>query len=616
VQVREGLRLINYEKLLDMKIVRILALGFCVLIFSQCKSIAPTAPSENTPSLLEVEQILASTHDRFLLEADSTNGDPWKALMLTANWVQKQPTVQTVATIDSAYINIVLKSGLTATYFFDPVDDSGRTIFRGGGPRTPPKSPKLVGTLSKNSIKNKKVLLYAPAYTEFHLQPTIQKTIDSLSSAGLGLVVTLLKDEECTPAILSTFGNYGLVIMDTHGSPESFMSGTIIDIHDGDTTDARYRNAVILQAGQDVYDRLLTKDLSIHAQTNISILTPNWQKRQNLNRIEKVYVTTNYIRSQPSMPNTVIFGNMCYSGFGTPDAARNILYPMRTAFLDKNPISYYGYTLENGSSEVVTDNFAKEMEETFVQRLANDNDSTGNANLRKSDDAEFFDTYLDAFIFNLRSKHITLLFRHWGADDYSYDRGCVSQFTDGRDGQVYKAVCIGDQNWMAQNLNYNAPGSVTYNNDPANGAIYGRLYNFQTFMQGAAPSTAEPSGVQGVCPKGWHVPSDAEWSTLFVALGDSGGGAIKSTSSLWSSPNFGATNRSGFSALPGGESADLAIPDAFGEIGNLAVFGTTTTLTASSGDWSTWGVLASSNTLDTFQELQKGAVSCRCVKDK
>ena len=74
-------------------------------------------------------------------------------------------------------------------------------------------------------------------------------------------------------------------------------------------------------------------------------------------------------------------------------------------------------------------------------------------------------------------------------------------------------------------------------------------------MNGAVSSTSSPSGVQGACPTGWHLPSYAEWTTLEIYLGGSSiaGGKMKETGTEhWLFPNTGATNESGFTALPGG----------------------------------------------------------------
>jgi len=133
------------------------------------------------------------------------------------------------------------------------------------------------------------------------------------------------------------------------------------------------------------------------------------------------------------------------------------------------------------------------------------------------------------------------------------------------DGNVYNTVTIGTQVWMAENLktsryrNGDAIPNVTvntawgglttgaycnYNNDAANAAIYGKLYNWYA-----------ATDARNIAPTGWHVPSDAEWTTLTTFLGGESvaGGKLKETgTSHWSSPNTGATNETGFTAFPGG----------------------------------------------------------------
>jgi uncharacterized protein (TIGR02145 family) len=87
-------------------------------------------------------------------------------------------------------------------------------------------------------------------------------------------------------------------------------------------------------------------------------------------------------------------------------------------------------------------------------------------------------------------------------------------FTDARDGRVYAWLKIGTQTWMAENLKFAAKtGSWTYNNDSANFATYGKLYNWKT--------------AQTACPKGWHVPSDKEWGVLIQTLGGSEQAGLK-----------------------------------------------------------------------------------------
>ena len=126
------------------------------------------------------------------------------------------------------------------------------------------------------------------------------------------------------------------------------------------------------------------------------------------------------------------------------------------------------------------------------------------------------------------------------------------------EGDTYPTVVIGTQTWFAKNLNYAVEGSVCYDNDPAYCGTYGRLYNWSTAM--ALPSSCNlgtcSSQIQtkhrGVCPSGWHIPSNAEWSMLETAVGGSSTAGTKlKAASGWSSGN--GTNDYGFSALPGGE---------------------------------------------------------------
>ena len=143
---------------------------------------------------------------------------------------------------------------------------------------------------------------------------------------------------------------------------------------------------------------------------------------------------------------------------------------------------------------------------------------------------------------------------------------CGLPITDTRDSESYNTVLIGTQCWFAQNLNIGTmiPGSSNqtnhsaiekycYNNNEANCTVYGGLYQWNNMMQW---STTE--GVQGICPTGWHIPTDGEWTVLTNFLGGvsvAGGKMKEAGTAHWLSPNTGATNSSGFTALPGGSYA-------------------------------------------------------------
>jgi uncharacterized protein (TIGR02145 family) len=210
------------------------------------------------------------------------------------------------------------------------------------------------------------------------------------------------------------------------------------------------------------------------------------------------------------------------------------------------------------------------------------------------------------------------------------------------DGNVYNTVLIGNQCWMKENLNTtrDAAGNniyhYCYDNNTTYCDLYGRLYLWQTLMNGAGSSNNNPSGVQGICPTGWHVPSDAEWSQLvdYVAaqgypnsnVANGTGNALKSCRQE-NSPLAGDCNTTvhprwdsdithngfdefGFSALPGGGNA-------FGYYGNNV---------GKEGNW--WSSTEYSSAFAwvrvlrrwrgdvySYSEFKTAGFSVRCLKD-
>jgi uncharacterized protein (TIGR02145 family) len=160
------------------------------------------------------------------------------------------------------------------------------------------------------------------------------------------------------------------------------------------------------------------------------------------------------------------------------------------------------------------------------------------------------------------------------ADSYEHEYGSLTDI----EGNEYKTIIIGEQEWMAENLKtsrYRDSTSIAhvaengewrvrvsgawsyYGNDISNGPVYGKLYNWYAVADG-----------RGLCPSGWRVPADEDWTVLEMYLGMSHaeakgigwrggaqntGGKLKETGlEHWRLPNAGATNESGFSGLPGG----------------------------------------------------------------
>jgi uncharacterized protein (TIGR02145 family) len=189
------------------------------------------------------------------------------------------------------------------------------------------------------------------------------------------------------------------------------------------------------------------------------------------------------------------------------------------------------------------------------------------------------------------------------------------------DGNIYPTVLIGNQWWMAENLKtaHFADGSqitnITFNtewlalstaawcnyqNNASNDLIYGKLYNWFT--------VADP---QNVCPTGWHVPTDIEWTILTDNLGglSVAGGKMKSISG-WSSPNTAATNESGFSGLPGGFRSDGAYFYSFGNYGNWW----SSTESSTENAWYRYLLYFNDNANRNVNNKQDGH-SVRCLRD-
>jgi uncharacterized protein (TIGR02145 family) len=201
------------------------------------------------------------------------------------------------------------------------------------------------------------------------------------------------------------------------------------------------------------------------------------------------------------------------------------------------------------------------------------------------------------------------------------------------DGNVYSTVTIGTQVWMQENLKVSKyrngeaiPTNLSdavwqtttsgayaiYNNDTANNSTYGKLYNFY--------AVSDP---RGLCPTGWHVPTDLEWYTLENLLdstvnelavggyrGTDVGGKLKSVSLLWTSPNTGATNSSGFTALPAGLRVEIG---AFNNIGINTYYWSSTQDLSTSG-WSRFlgNISAQSGRYDFSKKL---GFSVRCLRN-
>ncbi len=224
---------------------------------------------------------------------------------------------------------------------------------------------------------------------------------------------------------------------------------------------------------------------------------------------------------------------------------------------------------------------------------------------------------------------------------------CGDSLLDVRDGQKYATVLLGEQCWMAENLNIGTMISSTtggqlqtdndtiekycYNDNDSLCDIYGGLYEWNEMMQYNPTDNDTTGTTQGICPAGWHIPTHHEWTTLerairtsgtcatdfpydFTTLGCQGtdeGGKLKETGTIhWTSPNTGATNESGFTALPGGARGS---DGSFYDLGGYAHFWSATEYDASLA----WGryLYYTDADVDRGDGGKSGGFCVRCFQD-
>ncbi|MFH1160248.1 MAG: FISUMP domain-containing protein [bacterium] len=189
-------------------------------------------------------------------------------------------------------------------------------------------------------------------------------------------------------------------------------------------------------------------------------------------------------------------------------------------------------------------------------------------------------------------------------------------------GKTYNTVQIGTQCWFKENLNIGTRinsnveqtnnGIVEkycYDNLESNCGVYGGLYQWNEMMQYVITP-----GVQGICPPGWHIPTDEEWTTLTTYLGGESvaGGKMKETGfNHWQSPNTGATNISGFTALPGGYC------NIFGTFSYVTTYANYSSSSEYSAQNAYTRYLSHSNSLvGRNNDYKNNAFEVRCLKDQ
>lgn len=549
--------------------------------------------------------------------------DSITALNATAQWLLDQPDVDKVYFLSNILLDVHFKNGLQSSFFVVQTDGNGRNLYRGGGGGRELTNFSATNAANTEKIKNNKVLVLNPFVDKMYNGYYPKKPQFEGGSAELD--VEVYSGNAVTYSLLRNLDDYGFIILNTHGMANGFFMQKLFEVDFDSLSNHRFTyeevTGYLNAQGGVPLEKFENGELIFSLKVYIQNYTVS-------DRIGCYMVTDKFIRNAPlNMDGAVVFGNHCYSGYTKDGPDVNNL---PEAWRSKGVSSYYGYSyLSSNSSEPVLEESAQAMEDSLIANLCRYGDSTGTAHLKNN--TSVHKVYYDYSRYGydpVLAVRGGLVFRkytgpppldpdfhlkHFLDDNYAYG-DCRDTITDSRDGQQYPTVCIGDQVWMAKNLNWAGAGTC-YNNNSSLCNTFGRLYTWAEVMNGAATSSASPSGVQGICPQGWHVPSFAEWQALVTHLGGAAvaGGKLKSTDNIWNQPNTGATNETGFAAMPAGM---YHSDDGSYQSGTYwSVMWSTTENTSYPSHYHTLELRDNYAGVYLYENPGTDKLSCRCVKD-
>lgn len=385
----------------------------------------------------EMFQIMQSINTEFVRIGEEQNLVPYVALDSVVAFAEALEGVEHAFKVDTGYLHVTTYKGFTSSIQIDEVDENGKSLHRGAERGT--SALRTFRTQQSNSdcvnkIENKKVLLFAAAHDDFYYTGEYEtRVVNLIQNSDLDIEVTVLKEEQCTWEVTKTFDQYGMVVLDTHGSPTHIQLGNELSFNPQNipTTRQEFINALVDQLGSETVLRIIDKSLgvgetySFDRSTVLDILWEGYKNRQNIT--SRLNLTSKGIRSVlPNLDNTIVFSNACYSGFKAFSYINHRgntvnTDPIQPAWMSKNPISYYGYEAATGgvSYRVLDEPTCKTSADSLYKSLFYDKDPTGTAHL-------FYGTTLyeepgsNTKDFQ-RINYGPLYFKQYGNEDYCYE---------------------------------------------------------------------------------------------------------------------------------------------------------------------------------------------------
>lgn len=609
------------------------ALTFGLILIIGCKDeeytttvIDEDKTVENLTTLFNIHKKASQVYQTRI----AMDGDTVMAMDALGQWLLDQPEVAEAHYVGLNLIEVYLTNGLRTDISIVPVDADGQHLIRGGG-----EGNAALGSFSNEAdpeIKNSKVLVLIPFLDEFYrgFYGKESQFNGGNSSAPDPDDVTVITGKDVTLQVVESMGSNGLIILNTHGVSDGFLLtmqdkgfdlSDTIDFSQDDIRD------FIISTNNLPLEKIANGELRLSSEFERDIVNHNI-----IGIHARLVVTEEYVRNMNiDLSGCILFANHCYSGWVADGKTEN---NMSEAWLSKGLSSYFGYAYENGFSAKVGNDFCKQMEDSLIKNLVVKTDSTGVAHL-KGDVELQFELHPTKIKRGKAKKLVTLssgssspfqhietplYFYHYFEDGYRYSDCKPEVLIDSRDGKSYETVCIGGALWMAENLRYTGAG-VCFDNDVTNCEKEGRLYSiFEVLNRKVSDSVTT---VQGICPKGWHVPSEKEFTDLIAFCGGEQSAVIKLRSKDWPiGPT--PTDEFGFNLVP-------AQPALYDPGSKKIVFNPTSKAQAQL--WTSTGTIRSTGsdsyryfeTRSTYTMRVSGTsqsvgaeyyTQCRCVKDQ
>ncbi len=443
-------------------------------------------------------------------------------------------------------------------------------------------------------------------------------------------------------------GTYNILIEDSTPSDGSYSWSIPTDL----TASSSYKVKVTSNSNSSIYD-YSNNDFTIEESDYITVTSPNggetwemgtscnitWNDNVSSNVKIELYKSGSYYRTITTSTSS----DGLYSSIIPTDLAESSSYKVKITSTSNSSVYDYSnnyFTIEESDYITVTSpNGGENWKILTVKQITWNDNISSNVKIDLYKSGSYYRTITtstssDGFynwnisnVLEESSSYKVKITSTSNSSIYDYSNNNFTLFVDSGtvtdvDGNVYNTIWIGDQRWMMENLkvtHYRNGATIpkvtnngtwaglstgaycNYGNDNGNVATYGRLYNWYAVDDS-----------RGIAPEGWHVPTYDDWQILLDYLGSGAGGKMKETGTThWNSPNTGATNESGFTALPGGYRHYY--DGDFLDMGNYANFWCSSVY-SSTYVWNIY--LATHNNGCSIEPHFKGwGFSIRCVKD-